>query len=100
MVQAAGNPHHSPALGQAKARPCGVYTARVPRGEKVVLVLGNKLVGEEPLYEEVPASPTRNKYEMITPEAYNAKHLSPLRVNISEPRDNLDFELSGDIPAP
>ena len=39
----------------------GTYTAKVPPGEKVVLVLGNKLVGEEPLYEGVPDSPTRNK---------------------------------------
>lgn len=75
----------------------GVYTAKVPPGEKIVMVLGNKLVGQEPEYEDVPDSPMRDKYETVTPEAYNAKHLSPLTASISGPQEGLDFDLSKDF---
>lgn len=71
----------------------GTYTVNVPPGEKVVLVLGNKLSGQEPLYEGVPDSPMRDTYEMITPEGYNATRWTPLKANITEPRDDLDFDL-------
>lgn len=77
----------------------GVYTARVLPGEKSVMVLGNKLVGTEPLYEGVPDSPTRNKYETVTPPAYNAAHLTPLKATITEPQDDLDFELTSSVEA-
>ncbi len=72
----------------------GKYLARVAPGEKKVMVLGNKLVGTEPLYKDVPDSPTREKYEMITPPAYNAAHLTPLTATITESQENLDFDLS------
>ena len=72
----------------------GAYTARVPPGEKIVLVLGNRLVGQEPEYKDMPDSPMRDKYEMITPEAYNAKHLTPLKASITGPQEGLDFELT------
>jgi len=75
----------------------GSYTASVPPGEKVVLVLGNKVVGEEPLYEDVPDSPTREAYETITPEAYNAKELTPLKASITGDQEGLNFELTKDL---
>lgn len=72
----------------------GVYTAKVLPGEKKVLVLGNKLVGQEPEYKDVPDSPMRDKYEMVTPEAYNAAHLTPLTATVSESQESLDFDLT------
>src|SRR5690606_23516172 len=35
----------------------GRYVAKVPPGEKKVLIVGNKLVGQEPEYQGVPDSP-------------------------------------------
>jgi hypothetical protein len=75
----------------------GAYTAKVPPGKKIVLVLGNKLVGKEPLYEGVPDSPMRDKYETLTPPAYNAKQLTPLKADITGPREDLNFELTKDL---
>ncbi|WP_166831475.1 S24/S26 family peptidase [Thalassoroseus pseudoceratinae] len=75
----------------------GSYTALVPPGDKVVLVLGNKVVGKEPLYQGVPDSPTRDSYEKVTPDAYNAAHLTPLKATITESQENLDFELTKDV---
>jgi len=75
----------------------GAYTATVPPGEKVVMVLGNKLVGQEPQYADVPDSPMLDKFEMITPEAYNAKHLTPLKASITGPQEGLDFDLDKDF---
>lgn len=72
----------------------GEYTASVPPGEKTVLVVGNRSAGQEPEYQDVPDSPMRDKYEMITPEAYNAKHLTPLKVSIRESQNGLNFELT------
>ncbi len=75
----------------------GVYTAKVPPGKKTVLVLGNKLVGKEPLYKDVPDSPMRDKYQMVTPEAYNAAHLTPLKASITDSQQGLDFELTSKL---
>lgn len=75
----------------------GVYTAKVPPGEKTVLVLGNKLVGQEPLYKDMPDSPMRDKYQMVTPEAYNAAHLTPLKASITDSQQGLDFELTSKL---
>ncbi len=75
----------------------GTYTALVPPGEKVVLVLGNKVVGQEPLYEDVADSPMRDSYEKVTPDAYNAAHLTPLKATITESQEGLDFELTKDV---
>jgi hypothetical protein len=72
----------------------GKYVARVAPGEKKVMVLGNKLVGTEPLYKGVPDSPTREKYEMVTPPAYNAAHQTPLTATITDGPQSIDFELS------
>jgi len=71
----------------------GTYTAKVPPGEKIVLVLGNKLVGQEPEFAGVPDSPMRNKYETLTDPAYNAKRLSPLKATITDATTSIDFEL-------
>lgn len=75
----------------------GAYTATVAPGEKTVLVQGNKLIGQEPEYEGVPDSPMRDKYEMITPKAYNAAHLTPLKATITEAQEGLDFDLTKDL---
>jgi hypothetical protein len=72
----------------------GAYTAQVPPGEKVVLVLGHKIVGQEPLYKDMADSPMRDKMEMITPPGYNAAHLTPLKASITESQEGLNFELS------
>lgn len=71
----------------------GTYTAKVLPGDKVVLVLGNKLVGQEPQYAGVPDSPLRNKYETLTHPAYNAKRLTPLKATITDATTSLDFDL-------
>jgi len=75
----------------------GKYLARVAPGEKKVMVLGNKLVGTEPLYKGVPDSPTRDKYEMITPPAYNAAHQTPLTATITDGPQTIDFDLTKSV---
>lgn len=72
----------------------GKYIARVAPGEKKVMVLGNKVVGTEPLYKGVPDSPTREKLETVTPPAYNAAHQTPLTATITDQPQSIDFELS------
>lgn len=72
----------------------GKYIARVAPGEKKVMVLGNRVVGTEPLYQGVPDSPTREKLETVTPPAYNAAHQTPLTATINDGPQTLDFELS------
>lgn len=72
----------------------GKYTAKVPPGEKIVMVLGNKLIGQEPESKDMPGSAMRNVYETVTPPAYNAHHLTPLRASITDSQENLDFELT------
>lgn len=76
----------------------GTYVAFVAPGEKKVLVLGNKLIGTEKLYD-TPDSPTREKYEKVTPPAYNADHLTPLTANIEAAQDDLNFELTKKVKA-
>ncbi|EAQ82285.1 hypothetical protein [Blastopirellula marina] len=76
----------------------GTYVAFVAPGEKKVLVLGNKLVGKEKLYD-TPDSPTRDKYEKVTPPEYNAFELTPLTASISGAQDDLDFELLKKVKA-
>ncbi|XZE45771.1 hypothetical protein SH467x_001024 [Pirellulaceae bacterium SH467] len=78
----------------------GKYTAIVMPGRKKVLVLGNKLVGEEPEYQGVPDSPMRQVFKTVTPETYNAAHLTPLTATIDKSEENLDFALTGDPPKP
>lgn len=78
----------------------GKYTAIVMPGRKKVLVLGNKLVGEEPEYQGVPDSPMRQVFKTVTPEKYNAAHLTPLTATIEKAEENLDFALTGDPPKP
>ena len=77
----------------------GEYTAQVPPGDKVVLVVGSKVVGQEPLYKEMPDSPMREKLETLTPEAYNAAHLTPLKATITDSQEGLDFTLSKSFKA-
>lgn len=78
----------------------GAYTAKTPPGEKVVLVLGTKVVGQEQVLEGVPDSGMRDKVEMVTAPAYNAAHLTPLKASITGPQQGLNFELTKDVPAP
>lgn len=76
----------------------GKYRAKVPPGEKIVLVQGNKLVGQEREFADKPNSTMRDVYERITPAGYNAKEVSPLTATIpDEPQTNLDFELTSDF---
>ncbi|TWT31981.1 hypothetical protein [Blastopirellula retiformator] len=70
----------------------GRYTAFTMPGEKKVLVVGNKVVGQEKLYD-TPDSPTRDKYESIVPARYNALQTTPLTVTIDGPQQDLDFDL-------
>ncbi|MCC9606887.1 hypothetical protein LOC68_15615 [Blastopirellula sp. JC732] len=76
----------------------GAYVAFVAPGEKKVLVLGNKLVGKEKLYD-TPDSPTRDMYEKVTPPEYNAVHLTPLTATINSEQDGLNFELTSKVKA-
>ena len=76
----------------------GKYTARVPPGEKIVLVQGNKLVGQEREFPDKPDSIMRDVYKMITPPAYNAQSATPLKATIpDEPVKGLDFDLKSDF---
>lgn len=76
----------------------GEYVAFVPPGEKKVLVLGNKLIGKEKLYD-TPDSPTRDMYEKVTPPEYNADHLTPLTATITDDQSGLNFELTSKVKA-
>lgn len=76
----------------------GTYTAQVSPGAKKVLVLAYEVVGEEPEYEGVADSPMREVRELVTPEAYNAKHLTPLEATITDAdMEGVDFELTSDL---
>lgn len=72
----------------------GKYTADVPPGEKKVMVLGTKVVGTELVLEGVPDSGTRDKLKTTTHSNYNAATTTPLSATISEPIENLDFDLN------
>jgi hypothetical protein len=74
----------------------GQYVAKVPPGEKKVLVLGTKVVGQEPEYPGDPNSTMRDKIETVTPPQYNAAHLTPLKATISESQAGVDFKLTKD----
>lgn len=71
----------------------GTYKAEVEPGNKKVMVLGNKIVGEELILKGVPDSGTRQKLETVTHPNYNAKHLTPLTATISGPSEELNFDL-------
>ncbi|QDU75561.1 hypothetical protein Pan97_25940 [Bremerella volcania] len=71
----------------------GAYQAEVEPGEKKVMVLGTKVVGEEYVLKGVPDSGTRQKLETITHPNYNAKHLTPLKATISGPSEEMNFDL-------
>lgn len=76
----------------------GKYTARVPPGEKIVLVQGNKLVGQKPEFPGMPDSAMQDVYERVTPMAYNAQSATPLKATIKdEPEQQVDFELKSDF---
>lgn len=71
----------------------GAYSAEVEPGEKKVMVLGSKVVGEELILSGVPDSGTRQKLETVTHPNYNAKHLTPLTATISGPSEEMNFDL-------
>ena len=62
-------------------------------GEKKVVIIGNKVVGQEKLYD-TPDSPTRDKLESVVPAQYGALQTTPLTVTIAGPQDDLKFELT------
>lgn len=74
----------------------GHYSAELQPGAKKVLVLGSKVVGQTYVLEGVPDSGTRDKLETVTHPNYNAKHLTPLEVDITGPAEGLDFLLTKD----
>ena len=74
----------------------GAYQANVPPGEKIVLVLGSKVVGQTPIMTGVPDSGMRDALETVTHRIYNAKHLTPLRAEVSGDNASLNFELTKD----
>jgi len=86
-----------PTDGQAPAAGApiqdGTYQAEVEPGAKKVMILGNKVVGEEYVLEGVPDSGTREKIETVTHPNYNAKHLTPLTADISGANEDLNFDL-------
>ena len=75
----------------------GEYLAEVPPGQKRVLVNGQKIVGKEPLYKDMPDSPTRDKLDRVTPLIYNNQEASPLRADIKSETKDLDFDLDSKI---
>lgn len=74
----------------------GTYTAEVVPGEKTIMVLGTKVVGQELILEGVKDSGTRDKLQTTTHPNYNAAHLTPLKAKIEGPMENLDFALTKD----
>ncbi len=74
----------------------GKYTAEVVPGEKTIMVLGTKVIGQELILEGVPDSGTRDKLETTTHPNYNAAQLTPLKASITGPVENLDFALTKD----
>jgi hypothetical protein len=75
----------------------GAYEANVPPGDKWVMVLATKVVGQEAEYEGDPNSPMREVTEQITSPVYNAAHQTPLEANIDGPKEGLNFELTKDV---
>ncbi|UUO06586.1 hypothetical protein M4951_24990 [Blastopirellula sp. J2-11] len=71
----------------------GVYRAQVPPGEKIVVIHGNKLVGQQKEFPDLEQSAMQNIYQKVTPSDYGFKHLSPLKVTIDEAQEGLDFDL-------
>ncbi len=71
----------------------GTFQAEVEPGEKKVMILGTKVVGEEYILKGVPDSGTREKLETITHPNYNARHLTPLTATISGPSEDMNFDL-------
>jgi len=74
----------------------GKYVAKVPPGEKTVLVLGTKVVGQEPESPDMPGSAMRDVIETVTPPQYNAEHLTPLKATITDSQAGVDFKLTKD----
>lgn len=75
----------------------GAFTANVPPGEKWVMVLATKVVGQKPMYAGDPNSPMENVTEQITSPVYNAAHQTPLEAKIDGPTEGLSFELTKDV---
>ena len=75
----------------------GTYFAEVPPGQKKVLVNGQKVVGTEPLYKDMPDSPTRDKLDRTTPLIYNNQEATPLTADIKGETKDLDFDLDSKI---
>lgn len=71
----------------------GTYSAEVEPGEKKIMVLGTKVVGEEYILQGVPDSGTREKLETITHPNYNARHLTPLTATVSGANSEMNFDL-------
>jgi hypothetical protein len=77
----------------------GAYTANVPPGEKWVMVLATKVVGQKPMYAGDPNSPMEDMTEQVTSPVYNAAHQTPLEAKIDGPQEGLNFELTKDVKA-
>ena len=71
----------------------GIYEAEVPPGKKKVLVVGQKVSGTEPLYKDMPDSPTRDTYQLLTPFEYNHKETTPLEAEITGATKDLNFDV-------
>ncbi|WDI41049.1 hypothetical protein [Bremerella sp. P1] len=74
----------------------GRYTAKVEPGDKKIMVLGSKVIGQEPEFEDDPNSSMRDVMKTTTHPNYNAKHLTPLATTIDKPTDDLNFVLTRD----
>jgi hypothetical protein len=75
----------------------GAYVAQTPPGDKWVMILATKVVGQEQVYAGDPNSPMRDVTEQITSPVYNAAHQTPLVANIDGPKEGLNFELTKDV---
>jgi hypothetical protein len=73
----------------------GKYVAKVPPGEKKVLVLGTKVVGQQS-DPDMPGSAPEDKLETVTPPQYNAEHLTPLKATVTDAEQTIDFKLTKD----
>jgi len=71
----------------------GAYQVEVEPGQKKIMILGTKVVGEELVLKGVPDSGTREKIETITHPNYNAKHLTPLTATVSVANEEINFDL-------
>ena len=69
----------------------GIYTAEVPAGEQIVRITSNKVVGQRPMYKDMPDSKMMDITEQLIPKKYNTE--TTLKATVTAQKNDLDFNL-------